>query len=295
MKTAPKSEEFLIDRDDPIYPPHHTGEHLEEFFVKFWEQTSGHITRKLIPVHWTAVYNYCIKQGIGPNTPNGDLREKLRNYLRGLDSTDKYFVVCTHDDAPKEDLPPDTIVFGAGGNSNKINIPIPLTCGPHEGSGDFLRTIPISFVGSLTHPIRYEMGREIQGKPGVFLSASEWSPQVSSEKIDLFKKVTQRSIFSLCPRGYGATSYRLYESMQLGAIPVYVSDKHLLPWSDVLDWSSFCVVVSPKDMQNILQMTIGLPASKVRRMQDSLMEIWQNNFSIDATCFHILNALNKKN
>ena len=286
MKIANKSSEFLLNRLDPNYPPHHTGDHLEEAFIKFWE-SEGHDRRKLIPIHWTAVYNHRVKEGLGPGTPNGVLRDQLRSYLCDLDPSDKYFVVCTHDDAPAEELPPDTLVFSAGGNSSRMDVPIPLTCGPHEGPGDHLRTIPISFVGSLTHPIRHAMGRSLLGKSEVFLSALEWMPEVPENRVDLFKQVTQRSIFSLCPRGYGATSYRLYEAMQLGAIPIYVSDKHLLPWSDEIDWSEFCVIVNHSDIQHISQMTLDIPASKVRKMQEVLVNVWDRHFSIKATCHNI--------
>jgi hypothetical protein len=286
LRTANKSNEFLIDRIDPNYPPHHKGNHLEESFIKFWE-SEGRGNRKLIPVHWTAVYNHRVKEGLGPGTPNSQLRNQLSEYLRSLNPDDKYFIVCTHDDAPAELLPPDTLVFSAGGNSKRIDISIPLTCGPHDGPGDHIRTIPLSFVGSLTHPLRYSMARTLQGKSGVFLNATEWSPEVPNDRVDLFKKVTQRSIFSLCPRGYGATSYRLYEAMQLGAVPVYVSDRHLLPWSDEIDWSEFCIVVDPDNIQNILEKTLGIPASKLRKMQEKLPVVWEKYFSIDATCENI--------
>ena len=39
--------QFLIERDDPNYPPHHTGMHLEETFIKFWEANQT-LNRKLI-------------------------------------------------------------------------------------------------------------------------------------------------------------------------------------------------------------------------------------------------------
>ena len=290
FKTAEISKEFLLGRDDPNYPPHHTGDHLEEFFLKFWE-SEGLGDRKLIPVHWTAVYNYRAKEGFGVNSPNTKLRNDLKRYLKDLDPKEKYFVVCSHDDAPAEELPPDTIVFGAGGNSNRIDVPIPLTCGAHNDIADFVRTIPLSFVGSLTHPLRNVMCQSLQGKQGVFISATEWSPEVETQKIDLFKQVTQRSIFSLCPRGYGATSYRLYESMQLGAIPVYMSDKHLLPWSDELDWSEFCIVIHPEQFHNILNLTLGASVSEVKKKQEILFKVWNENFSIESTSRNILKRL----
>jgi len=287
VKTTELAREFLIERVDPCYPPHHTGDHLEEAFVKFW-QDEGNNARKLIPVHWTAVYNHKVKEGLGPGTPNWSLRNDLKRYLNSLDKNDKYFVVTTHDDAPAEDLPPNTVVFAAGGNAKKIDVAIPLTCGPHNITEDPLRTIPCSFVGSMTHPIRHTLLSRVHNKPGMLVQAFEWQEKVSDQKADLFKQITQRSIFSLCPRGYGASSYRLYEAIQLGSIPVYVSDKHLLPWNDEIKWQDFCVIVHPADIDNIADLTLGLSNSRVKEMQKKLENIWINHFSIEATCKHIL-------
>ena len=287
MKTAEIAKEFLIERIDPCYPPHHTGLHLEETFVKFWQGETGTSNRKLIPIHWTAVYNHRVKEGLGPGTPNDSLRNELKRYLSSLDKNEKYFVVSTHDDAPVENLPPDTVVFAAGGNAKKIDVAIPLTCGPHDIIEDPIKTIPCSFVGSLTHPIRQSLLNNVHNKPGVLIQAFEWQEKVSDQKADLFKQITQRSIFSLCPRGYGATSYRLYEAIQLGAIPVYVSDKHLLPWNDEINWNDFCIIIDPKNFEKTLNLTLGLTNSRVKEMQKNLENLWDMHFSIEASCKHI--------
>lgn len=279
-------EEFLLQRQDGNYPPHHTGLHLEEAFIKFWHGKKSK-ARKLIPIHWTAVYNYKAKEGFGPETPNGLLRNQLKSYLSSLDKNEKYFVVCTHDDAPAEELPPDTLVFAAGGNSTKIDFHIPLTCGSHYNIQDPVRTIPCSFVGSMTHPIRQALLSSVQNASGVLIRAFEWQETVSDQKADLFKQITQNSIFSLCPRGYGTTSYRMYEAMQLGAIPVYVSDKHLLPWSDELDWNDFCVIVKQNEIKKVLDMTLGLTNKRVKEMQKNLENLWDTHFNIESTCKHI--------
>lgn len=279
-------QEFLIERAGFNYPPHHTGLHLEEAFVKYW-QDYGAGERLLIPVHWTAVYNHKVKEGLGPGSPNHSLRQKLKSYLDSLPREGKYFVVCTHDDAPSELLPPDTQVFAAGGNSTKIDVPIPLTCGPHTEILDPIRTIPMSFVGSVTHHVRQNLLMAVHNKPGVLIQASEWQENVTPERSKNFKQITQNSIFSLCPRGYGATSYRLYEAMQLGAIPVYVSDNHLLPWSDEIDWAEFCVIVKPNQIPDIFEMTFGIGNKKLKEMQIKLERVWDSYFSIEASCRHI--------
>lgn len=38
------------------------------------------------------------------------------------------------------------------------------------------------------------------------------------------------SIYSICPRGHGSSSFRLYESLMLGAIPVVLSDDFVSPF-----------------------------------------------------------------
>ena len=38
------------------------------------------------------------------------------------------------------------------------------------------------------------------------------------------------SVFGLAPRGYGPTSFRLYETMQMDAVPIYISDVFWLPF-----------------------------------------------------------------
>ena len=51
--------------------------------------------------------------------------------------------------------------------------------------------------------------------------------------------------------GYGKSSFRLYEILQLGSVPVYISDIHYLPWMDELDWNDFCVPVNADEIEEI--------------------------------------------
>ena len=43
-----------------------------------------------------------------------------------------------------------------------------------------------------------------------------------TRKVEDWKQFIQDSEFHLCPRGYGPTSYRLYECLQSETIPIYV-------------------------------------------------------------------------
>ena len=64
-----------------------------------------------------------------------------------------------------------------------------------------------------------------------------------------YAKSLGRSAFVLCPRGYGASSIRLFEAMQVGRCPVIVSDDWLPP--PFVDWSSCSIRVPEANVQEI--------------------------------------------
>ena len=281
-----KFEKYRLQRTDPNYPPHHEGQHLEESFCQSFKQEKSQ--RIFIPVHWTAVYNYKILEGLHKGSPNDSLRKELQEDLYNLDQNKEYFVVCTHDDAPKEILPKNTIVFAAGGNASKIDYAIPLICSPHKNIYDHPKEIFCSFVGSMTHDIRNKSLAPLVDIPSYVIQAFHWAANVPSNQVDLFRRVTERSRFCLCPRGYGATSYRLYEAMQLGSIPVYISDNHLLPWGDIIDWSKFCVVINLNNLDNIDKILKSYTETQIQEMYQNLQKMHDKHFTIEKTISHII-------
>lgn len=284
--------DFLISRNDATYPPYHTGEYLEEYFVNKFKNEPHKSDTYFIPVHWTAVFNFKADQGLGPGTENHELRKKLFSLLESLPNDRKYFTVSTHDDAPQGNFPKNTKHFYAGGNSNLGTDAIPLICSSFKEVPDYQKLIFCSFVGSATNPVRNHALASLSQKDGYLINAFHWKPDVSKDQQSLFFDITARSRFTLCPRGYGATSYRLYESMQLGSIPVYISDKHLLPWSDVLNWDDFCIVV--KNMQEYDSLDLRLKTlteSAVRNMQDKIKEIYPLYFTIPSVYNQIIERI----
>ena len=79
-----------------------------------------------------------------------------------------------------------------------------------------------------------------------------WSDQAQEEKRkrqEYYYKVLLRSKFSLCPRGVGTNSIRLFESMQLGIAPVIISDEWVFPRGP--RWSEFGIILKSKDLGNL--------------------------------------------
>ena len=266
----------------PVYPPYHKGEYLEDYYMTFSDNNSINTDRIYIPVSWTTYY--C----------DGYNRNELQSFLNNLDPSLKYYTVCQHDDAPQENLPEDTLIFSAGGNCEKSGvIPIPLVCSPlpSELVVERERTILLSFVGSVTHPIRQKCIESLRDESDVELAFSNWSNRVPEDNFKYFINKTLSSKFCLAPRGYGASSFRMYEAMQLGSIPVYVTDKVYTPFTDILDWNDFAVIIEEKDISNIHEILLSYDEDRIVMMQKNLKEVWNKYFSIDAVCHNIKRIL----
>ena len=278
-----KFEKYVLDFPQVPYPTYHVGKYLEEYFIDFYFKNKNEFDSTgytFIPVSWTNIYNN-----------HNQLVNDLQKDLNQLDYSKNYFTVSQHDDAPKEKLPPNTIKFSAGGNQPNC-VPIPLICSPIPNVKPVDKDIFCSFVGSATHPVRMEMLHHLVNKEEYILKPKHWSLSIQDKRKDLFLDITSRSIFSLCPRGYGATSFRLYEAMQLGAIPVYIyTDEPYTPFNDILNWNDVCVLIDSKDMNKIDYILKNISKQKRNEIILNIKNVYNELFTLEGMCLNILNHL----
>jgi len=58
-----------------------------------------------------------------------------------------------------------------------------------------------------------------------------------------YMSVMRDSVYTFAPRGFGPSSFRLYEAMAVGSIPIYIwKDRLQLPFTDQVDWDELAVV-----------------------------------------------------
>jgi exostosin family protein len=150
-----------------------------------------------------------------------------------------------------------------------------------------------SFVGSTrTHPVR---SRLMSLKhPRAFLEDTSAPAPPEQKKQPLFMvtyssddrkrygDVITRSKFILCPRGYGCSSWRLWETMKAGRVPVIISDQWVPPEGPV--WESFSIRVSQNRVMQIPEI-LEQYEPDAESMGHLARTAWEEWFSQE-TCFH---------
>lgn len=201
------------------YPPDNT----YEFERWFKDSTTAHELagkpRTYLPILWTA---YWCNNGYGKKDKH---RNMLQRFIDNLPRSKRFFSVCQYDDGPMVDFKDlDIKIFGMSGG--RIDYPIPLLCTPHKYEFPGIKKdIFCSFVGGDTHPIRRELVKQLAGKTGYYVTLKKHS-------LEDYCRILARSVYALCPRGYGASSFRVMESINFGAVPVYVSDSFIWPYNE---------------------------------------------------------------
>lgn len=113
-----------------------------------------------------------------------------------------------------------------------------------------------SFVGAAGPAVRDALfampasPRSVVERVDGFVPFEPGSPGFISRRAR-FAEIVRRSKFILCPRGMGTSSFRLYEAIAAGRVPVILSDHWLPPCGP--DWESFSVRWPER-------MTVQLPA-----------------------------------
>jgi hypothetical protein len=189
-----------------------------------------------------------------------------------------------------------------------------LLCDPHTPVAR-RRDIRASFIGALgtatgRYPLREAMAaalakdRGSKIRPRVTSPLPEYlirdvapiwgersGPSLAAKTAE-FVEIMCRSVFALCPRGYGRTSFRLYEAMQLGCVPVYIYDEPWLPYADVLDWTEFCVLVPAERVGQLHEILASKTQGEIDAMRQRAAELWPEYFTPAAVMRHVLRYLN---
>lgn len=83
--------------------------------------------------------------------------------------------------------------------------------------------------------------------------------------------------FIICPRGVGASTFRVFEAMRLGRAPVIISDQWREP--PFVDWESFAIRIAESQIEELPEI-LESRESDWKEMGERARSVWLKNFSI---------------
>ena len=84
--------------------------------------------------------------------------------------------------------------------------------------------------------------------------------------------------YTLCVRGAGNYSFRFYETLSAGRIPLFVNTDCVLPLDDIIDWKKYCVWVEQEDINKLDQILLDfhndLTNDDFEELQYNIRNLW---------------------
>ena len=260
------------------YPEYSCGKNIEEIFHEYFKNEKDNICTDYIyiPIYWTSLY---VLRNYAANIND------IYTWINNLDNTKKYFTIIQYAAGifVNKHFNIDIKVFSAGGGGinfknecittlrfnnftrdiftgNIGNYIIPLLCKPYFNELNINKNIYCSFMGRFdTHPCRIKMKNCLQD--------TDRFKFFNSVNYEEYNKIINESIFTLAPRGYGYTSFRLYEAILGNSIPIYIwSDKLVLPFNDIINWNNYCIIINENDIDKLPDI-----------LENVNIELYQNN------------------
>lgn len=273
---------FQPESDIHRYPPHNKNYGIEQDFLSYLLKHKELIADKPEEADWHYLPIFWTRWHVSHNHAKEGLPELQEEINKCILDDEKTFIICQYADGPIVNLGKTRLFLASRNNDSAIDIP--LLSSPHKKP--FLNSPKkylASFVGRLsTHPLRQQMFEELKNRNDIFIYDG-----IKSSRF--FVKRILQSYISLCPRGYGGSSFRFYESVQLGVVPFLIGDIDTRPFKKFINWAEISLYVkSVRDLNTRLDF---LNKSDLILMGKKASKIWQDEFSSQNWCKYVIKEL----
>ena len=88
-----------------------------------------------------------------------------------------------------------------------------------------------------------------------------------------YDEMMKKSKYCLCPSGFEVAIPRIVEAIYAECVPVLISQNYVLPFSDVVDWTSFSVQVSVQEIPKLKEILMEIPYEKYLKMHEGVKQV----------------------
>ncbi|KAL0326572.1 UNVERIFIED_CONTAM: putative glycosyltransferase [Sesamum angustifolium] len=89
-------------------------------------------------------------------------------------------------------------------------------------------------------------------------------------KVISYRGHMKSSKYCICPMGFEVNSPRIIEAIYYECVPVIIADNFVPPLDDVLNWSSFSVIVAEKDIPKLKKILLAIPLRRYIVLQSNV-------------------------
>ncbi len=257
------------------YPPYeHSGPWFERAFYCEAERQQIEFACTYLVGFWTDFLEARTGKGEAAKRQWHQRRTRMGEMLQEMRTDLPMFTVVQHDDGLYHPWPENLTLFGAGGVGD-VPVPLLMPNAPID-----LNWRPwlyrVTFMGKSRGP------NNRFGVRSAMLHAFKQRPEFTDMPIADYKTycdVIRSSAFALCPAGYGLTSFRLYETLSLGTVPVYIHNgTPWLPFTESVDWDALAVVVAPDEIASLPERLDAIDEPTRRRMLEYARSVFHEHF-----------------
>lgn len=139
----------------------------------------------------------------------------------------------------------------------EIDLPHGTTDGLLGGPSPSHRPIFVFFAGGIHGYIRTLLFEQWENKD-TEVQIQRYLPKGVS-----YYTMLRKSKYCICPSGSRCQNEALYT----GCVPVIIKDHYVAPFSDVLNWKSFSVIIPVKDIPNLKKIVKNISPQRYIKMQ----------------------------
>lgn len=224
----PTQAKFQPDSQKVEYPSGNTDYGVEQDFLEYLKK-SRMTTSNATDADWHYLPIYWTRWHLNHDYARDGINELKNEVADALTHPRKAFTICQYDDGPVVNLGATKLFLASRKGEKGYDIPL-LRNKLKTPLIKPRKSILASFVGRLdTHAIRKEMSLVLKNDPAFTIINGDKGQK-------FFINQTISSYVCLCPRGYGGSSFRFFEAMQLGIVPFLIGDIDTRPFKKYINW-----------------------------------------------------------